>query len=252
MTMTTVPDQTASSEGLALLRLLQLASPGLPIGAFAYSQGLESAVAVGLVTDEASACAWIVGLLTGPVTSLDLAVFVRLHAAFVAGDLTAAGRWNELLLASRATAELQAEDRHLGAALGRVLVTLGVDEAADPASGPGQRDVKTGHRPRPEFGRPRSFAQMFSLGTARWLIEVRPAAQAFAFAWAEAQASAAVRLVPLGQSAGLRILAHVTRAIPPAVERALSLADSQVGGAAPAQALLSTFHETQYSRLFRS
>lgn len=251
MTMPTVPDQTASSEGLALLRLLQLASPALPIGAFAYSQGLESAVAVGIVTDEVSACAWITGLLAGPVTSLDLAVFVRLHAAFVAGDLTAAGRWNELLLASRATAELQAEDRHLGAALGRVLETLGVDEAADPAFVPGQRDVKPGHRRRSDFG-PRSFAQMFALGTARWLIDVGPAAQAFAFAWAEAQASAAVRLVPLGQSAGLRILAQVTRAIPPAVERARSLADSQVGGAAPAQALLSTFHETQYSRLFRS
>jgi len=250
--MTTAPDEAVSCDGLALLRLLQLASPGLPIGAFAYSQGLESAVAVGIVTDEVSACAWITGLLAGPVTSLDLAVFVRLHAAFVAGDRTAAECWNELLLASRATAELQAEDRHLGAALGRVLETLGVDEAVDPALAPGQRDVKPGHRRRPASGRPRSFAQMFALGTARWMIDVRPAAQAFAFAWAEAQVSAAVRLVPLGQSAGLRILAHVTRAIPPAVERALSLADSSVGGAAPAQALLSTFHETQYSRLFRS
>jgi urease accessory protein len=232
-------DATTRDDGglpaLAFLRLLQLASPTLPIGAFAYSQGLESAVTAGLVTDQATAQSWILGLLQGPLTTLDLAVFVRVHTALVAGDAATADRWNGFLFASRGTAELQAEDRHLGVALGRVLETLGLpgDSAA-----PG--------------GAPATFAGMFARATARWAIGLRPALSAFAFTWAEAQVSAAVRLVPLGQSSGVRILADVGRAIPAAVERALTLPDDQMGGAAPRLAILSSAHETQYSRLFRS
>lgn len=225
---------STQADGMALLRLLQLASPALPVGAFAYSQGLEAAVAAGLVTDEATASAWMHGLLNGPLTTIDLAIFARLHVAFSAGRAEAASRWSAFLWASRATAELQAEDRHLGAALTRVLVTLGV---ADPIE---------------STARPRTFAQMFALATATWRIDLRAATQAFAFTWAEAQTSAAVRLVPLGQSAGVRILSALAHAIPGAVDTALAIDDSNLGGAAPLQALLSTAHETQYSRLFRS
>jgi len=96
--------ESAASEGLALLRLLQLASPALPVGAFAYSQGLESAVTAGLVTDETTASEWILGLLQGPFAGVDLAIFVRLHAAFASGDAAAADRWNAFLMASRASA----------------------------------------------------------------------------------------------------------------------------------------------------
>jgi urease accessory protein len=234
-----IPSLSASGDGglptQAFLRLLQLASPTLPIGAFAYSQGLESAVTAGLITDEVTAQSWILGLLQGPVTSLDLAVFVRIHAALVTGDQDRAVYWNDFLFASRATAELQAEDRHLGAALGRVLDTLGL-AIPDPRTS----------------GVPATFVSLFARATAHWTIELRAALAGFAFAWAEAQVSAAVRLVPLGQSSGIRILAEVGRAIPAAVDRALTLPDDEVGGPAPRQAILSSAHETQYSRLFRS
>lgn len=229
-------DSGDATDAHAFLRLLQLASPTLPIGAFAYSQGLEAAVAAGLVTDEASASAWILGLLTGPVAATDLAVFVRVHAAVSAGDETVACRWNAFLLATRATAELQAEDRHLGAALGRVLDTLGLASHVPAGLGPS----------------PPTLAGLFARATALWRIPLGPALSAFAFAWAEAQVSAAVRLVPLGQSSGVRILATLATAIPAAAARARALTDEQVGGAAPIQAILSSAHETQYSRLFRS
>jgi urease accessory protein len=229
----------AAAERLAFLRLLQLASPGLPIGAFAYSQGLESAVAAGLVTDEDSTAEWITGLLSGPIGHLDLPIFARIHRAVLAGDRDAAHRWNGILLASRATAELQAEDRHLGAALARVLVALGLPEA----------DVDR----TDDAGAPAStLASLFALATARLGIAVGQALSVFAFTWAEGQTSAAVRLVPLGQTAGVRILAGAARAIPAVVDRALALDDDDIGGAAPGHALLSTAHETQYSRLFRS
>jgi urease accessory protein len=237
-TITTIPmsmtaDPTPASPGrLAFLRLLQLASPALPVGAFAYSQGLEPAVSAGLVHDQASAGVWLLGLLAGPLAHLDLPVFARLHRAHTAGDRFGVARWNAFLLASRATSELQAEDRQLGAAFARVLATLDVppDAGAVPATLAGQ----------------------FARATVHYGVDLHTALETFAFMWAEAQTSAAVRLVPLGQSAGVRVLARTGAAIPAAVEQALLLGDDELGGAAPGLALLSTAHETQYSRLFRS
>jgi len=240
-----IPDASDDlSKRTALLRLLQLASPALPIGAFAYSQGLEPAVAAAIVHDEATASAWLTGLLEGPLSRQDLPVFARIHLAHAAGDDTTARRWNAFLLASRPTAELQTEDRHLGTALGRVLATMDVPDASRASAAP------TARRDRAPL--PSTLAGEFARATAHFGIDVRTAAETFAFTWAEAQTSAAVRLVPLGQSAGVRILARAGRSIPAAVDGALALRDDDLGGAAPGLALLSAAHETQYSRLFRS
>jgi urease accessory protein len=224
-----------SSDRLRWLRLLQLASPALPIGAFAYSQGLEAAVTAGLVHDEASAGDWIEGLLRGPLAQQDLPIFARLHAAHAAGEDGAADRWNAFLLATRPTTELQMEDRHLGAALARVLATLEVPPSGGSAA-----------------AGPPTLASQFARGAAAFGIDLRTSTETFAFTWAEAQASAAVRLVPLGQTAGVRIVARAAAVIADAVLAALDVADDDLGGAAPGLALLSAAHETQYSRLFRS
>jgi urease accessory protein len=97
-----------------------------------------------------------------------------------------------------------------------------------------------------------SYAAMFALGAARWHIPLALAMQGYAFAWVEAQTSAAVRLVPLGQSAGQRILLALGARIPALVAGALLVADDDIAGAAPVHAMASAQHETQYSRLFRS
>lgn len=226
------PAQDGPASALSFLRLLQLASPALPIGAFAYSQGLEPAVSAGLVHDEASAAEWLLGLLGGPLAHQDLPIFARLYRAHAAKDFAAAARWSAFLLASRPTSELQTEDRHLGGGLARVLATLGVPAEANPG--------------------PVTLAGQLSRATVHYGIPLQTALETFAFMWAEGQTSAAVRLVPLGQSAGVRVLARAAVAIPPAIEIALRLGDDDVGGAAPGLALLSAAHETQYSRLFRS
>jgi len=225
-----------------LLRLLHLCSPTLPIGTFAYSQGLEPATSARWVHDEETARAWIVGLLENQLASLDLAVLARLYEAWgqhesksesdVPPDVEA---WSAFLVASRPSAELQTEERHLGGALARVLAGLGLPEAATWVA---RADV--------------TYATMFALAARRWDVPLGAAAQGFAFAWAEAQVSAAVRLVPLGQSAGQRVLAAAAAAIPRAVARALALPTDELGAAAPSLALASAWHETQYSRLFRS
>lgn len=233
MTTSMTADSAAPLSSLAFLRLLQLASPALPIGAFAYSQGLEPAVTAGWVHDEASAADWILGLLAGPLAHQDLPLFARLHRAYAGGDPGQAARWSAFLAASRPTDELLAEDHHLGRALGRVLATLGVPLPDAPAPVP-------------------TFAGELARASAHYGVDVNTATQTFAFMWAEAQTSAAVRLVPLGQSAGVRVLARAATTIPALVQGALAIGDGDLAGAAPGLALLSTAHETQYSRLFRS
>jgi urease accessory protein len=214
---------------------MQLVSPTLPIGTFAYSQGLEAGVIAGWIGDAAAAAAWIGGLLDGTLVGLDLPVLARLHRAWGDDDQPALAAWSALLAASRPSAELQAEERHLGSNLARLLDGLGIAEA----SGWIARDDVT-------------YATMFALAACRWGVPLIPAAQGYAFAWLEAQVSAAVRLVPLGQTAGQRILLACGASIPDVVARALTVDDDDVGAAAPSQAIASARHETQYSRLFRS
>ncbi|HEX3904983.1 MAG TPA: urease accessory UreF family protein [Polyangia bacterium] len=223
------------TDDLALMRLLQLVSPALPIGAFAYSQGLEQTVAEGWVTDEEEATAWLLGLLDSSFATLDLPVVARLHAAWRADDLERVEHWSAWLLACRPTRELRAEDRQLGAALARVLVALGVEEAA-------------GWTTRIHV----THAAMFALAAARFELPVVSSLAGHAFSWAEAITSAAVRLVPLGGSSGQRMLAAAGAAIPKVVAHALTLPDGELGAAAPGQAIASARHETLYSRLFRS
>ncbi len=220
---------------LALVRLLQIVSPALPIGAFAYSQGLEQTVAEGWVTDEAETTDWLLGLLASSFGTLDLPVLARLVRAWRADDRAAVARWSAWLAACRPTRELRAEDRQLGAALARVLETLGIEEAR-----PWTTHLHVTH------------AAMFALGAARFEVPLGAALAGHAFSWAESITGAAVRVVPLGQSAGQRMLAAAGRAIPAVVSRALELPDDELGAAAPGQAIASARHETLYSRLFRS
>ena len=219
----------------SLMRLLQLASPALPIGAFAYSQGLETAVETGAIFDEATARDYLTGVLEAGIARLELPYLSRLYAAFVAGDTAAAERWSERLLASRESSERRLEDQQLGRALARLLADQGIAEG-------------TAWHAHPAVTHPAAFA----LGGARFDVPEAELLVAFAFSWLENQVGALSRLVPLGQLAAQRVLAAVSAAIPGAVERARRLADDELGGTLPGLALASAWHETQYTRLFKS
>jgi urease accessory protein len=219
----------------SLLRLLALVSPALPVGAFAYSQGLEQAVALGWVKDEPTAQAWIVGLATESLARVEVPMLARLHAAWVANDTASVRAQSDRLWAMRGTRELRAEENDLGRALARVLASLGLEEAA-----PWSADPKA------------TYLCLFALAAARWGIPKDAAALGVTFSWAEAQVGAATRLCPLGQTASQRILAAAALAIPGAVERGLQLGDGEVGFSAPGQCIVSSWHEHLYCRLFRS
>lgn len=224
-----------SISSIALLRLLQLCSPALPVGAYAYSQGLESAVERGWVRDEASTGDWILGLLGHTLRRLDLPIFARLYRAWQVADMGTVRYWNARLYAAREAAELQREDRHLGTALARLLVDLGIAEA------------------EPWRNAPRvCFATLFSLAGVKWEIPLPEAVTGYAWTWTENQIAAATRLIPLGQTASQRLLIAVGPPVVAAVTAALALPDEDIGAAAPGLALAGALHETQYSRLFRS
>jgi urease accessory protein len=247
LTLTTLPDAItaervdgavpplAGFEPVALLRLLQLVSPALPIGAFAFSQGLEMAVELGWVKDEKSAEDWLLGSLSEGLARLELPLAERFHDAWRSTDRGAVVRWSEILLASRETRERRLEEAQLGRSLARVLANQGIPEALDFIDSPHVTHVG-----------------MFTLGAVSFGIPCEPTLFGFAFAWAEAQVGAASRLVPLGQLAAQRILASTVHAIPPAVGVARALSEDAIGATLPGLALASSLHETQYTRLFKS
>lgn len=222
-------------DGAPLLRLLQIVSPALPIGAYNFSQGLEWAVERQWVHDETSLARWCRGLLDDAFASLDLPLLLRIRTALDAGDAAAARTFSARLLAARETQELRAEERHLARALAKALIELEVPGARDWLASPAATQ-----------------AALFALASADARVPPAAMAQAYAWAWCENQVLAALKLMSLGQSAGLRIGRALQGAIPSVVERAMACEDDAIGTAAPRAAMASAWHETQYSRLFRS
>lgn len=221
-----------------LIRLLQLSGPGLPVGNFAYSQGMEFAAEEGLLPDATAATDWIRGVLHGPVTQLDLPVFARLYAAARARDAAGFRAWNEFLLAARETAELRAEEINTGRSLRELWPELGLREAGDFAN-----ETAAGEA---------TWTGMFAYACAASEIPPAEGALGLLWSWLEARVTAAVKIVPLGGRAGQRILATLGAELPAARTRGLALADEDIGAAAPGLAHASARHETQYTRLFLS
>lgn len=224
-----------SVDGQALLRLLQLTSPSLPVGSFAYSQGLETAIEIGWVSDESSLSQWLEEQLAYSFGRVDLPVFVRLHASLQSADVASAFGWSQRLLAMRETSELVADDCARGRALARLLSDLDIPGA----------DTWLAQKQTP-------FAALAAFAAVNWTLPVEFALNALAWGWLENQVLVGVKLIPLGQVAGQRLLLELSAKIPAVCQTALQLSDDEIGGTLPTLALASSLHETQYSRLFRS
>ena len=229
---------TSIESDVSLARLLRLASPALPVGAYSYSQALEWSVEAGTVRDAATAGGWIVDALAVSIVRCEAPVWLRLHAACAANDLGGFARWNEFFLAIRESAELRAETLQMGRSMVALLIRAGELPEASRAL------LASLEEP--------SFPAAFACAVSAWGIAPRAGLTAYLFAWAENQAIAAVKLVPLGQSAAQDILARVTAALPEALDQAFALGDDEIGSLAFGLAIASCRHETQYTRLFRS
>ncbi len=222
----------------SLLHLLQICSPSLPVGAYSYSQGLEAAMENGLVSDEASARAWIVDMLAQVVARFEAPVAWRLLHAFDTGDAEAVSRWTSLFIASRDSAEFRAETIQMGYSLGKLLPELTPQRTEVLELLAAQREL-----PFPT-----------ALAAAAVALDVPPeeALLGLLFSWAENQVLACVKSVPLGQVAGQRLLLSLRAPIEAAAAVAMALDDDELSNWSPGLQLLSMQHEVQYSRLYRS
>ena len=228
---------SASLSADSLLQLIWLASPALPVGGFSYSEGLEAAVDAGLVTNESEAADWLRAQLTLGQARSDLAVLAQAVPAWRSRDIDRIRHLNDWVLHTRETSELRLQTEQMGRSL---LEWLRHDEQAP-------------QLPLAECAAlPPTYPVAFALAASRTQARVREIVLACAFGWAENMVQAAIKAVPLGQSAGQRILARLAQAIPAAVESALSLHDDERQAFTPLLAILSSQHEVQYSRLFRS
>ena len=223
----------------SLLQLMWLASPALPVGGFSYSEGLESAVEAGAVGNEAQARDWLLDQLWLSLARSDIAVAGQAFKAWQRDDLARIVELNAWVTATRETLELRQQSAQMGRSMVEWLKNRG-----DPI------DARVAQlkalAPAP------TWPVAFALAAAQTGAPLREALLAFAFGWAENMVQAALKAVPLGQSAGQRILAALIDAIPAAVDEAAARMDSERQAFTPMLAILSAQHETQYSRLFRS
>jgi len=218
-----------------LLHLLQLVSPTLPTGGFAYSQGLEWAVETGWVRDGESLQRWTGELLDHSLARVDVPLLARMHACCSRNDQQGMAELADLVLACRESSELRQEERNRGRALSQLLTSLEL-----PGIEAWQEILST------------SQLAAFAFAAERWAIPIPEAVSGYLWAWLENQVLAGVKIIPLGQTAGQRILLHLLARIPEAAQSGLELREEEIGSTSQGLALACSLHETQYTRLYRS
>jgi urease accessory protein len=226
------------ASSLALSRLLQLASPLLPVGAYCYSQGLEWAIESGQVKDVPTAQAWIGDSLQVYQARFELPVLYRLYQAWQADDLAQVQSWDDFYQAGRDTAEGYAETRQMGYSLRRLLTEL--------------KDISPALVTKLNTLQSPAFPTMYAAIAQHWQIAPEHILHGYAWGWLENQASAAMKTVPLGQVAGQTILMALGEQLPQVVACAMALPEDEISNFNPLLSIAGCLHETQYSRLFRS
>lgn len=219
-----------------LLSLLQLASPTLPVGAYSYSEGLETLVEEGKIRDELSLEGWLRdGLRLGSIR-IEGAVLIRGWEAMEKGDRQALCYWNHWVLAMRETEELRQQTVQMGRSLGLLLQSL------EPDLGPILQELG------PEW----SYPLVFAIAAQHWRISPAEALLAYLQSWISNLITAGVKLIPLGQTTGQKLLFRLHPHIRAIVPEILALEDDNLYSCNWGFALCCMAHETQYTRLFRS
>ena len=232
-----VPDTTSPGTG-GLFRLMAWLSPAYPVGAFSYSGGLEWAVEAGDIADAATLRQWLAVMIRDGGGFCDAVFFAHAHRATAIGDDTALAAVAELAAAFAPTKERFLETTAQGRAF---------FETTRAAWGCAALD-----RLAAAWNGPLAYPVAVAVATAGHGIAFEPALAAFLQAVAGNLVSAGLRLVPLGQTDGQRVLAALEPVIGACVQQALACPLDEVGSAAFRADIASLRHETQYTRLFRS
>ncbi|MDG2276380.1 MAG: urease accessory UreF family protein [Pseudomonadales bacterium] len=211
-------------------RFWHLLSQALPVGAYQYSQGLESAIVDGVVSESESAQNWLLAVLQESVALVDLPLITRVYIGIEQCNDDEVRRWDHLSIAYRETNELRREERQMGAAL--IEWTKSVGETVP---------VEV-----------HSFTAAFALVAHNSGVSMREAVSGFAWMWLENMCLIATKMVPLGHLESQRMLRSLCEQIEPAVQRAVLLQDHELGSNSLGLLMLSARHEMQPARLFRS
>ncbi len=230
---------------LQQLRLLQLASSTLPVGAYTYSEGLEFLVESGSITSAALLQDWIVQELTYGSIRVESGIVLRAHLSALQANETKLLSWNAWWSAARETEELRLQSWQMGRSLLRLFLTL---EEPFPTAGIN----KTWPTLQILLERECNFAIAFGIVAAAWQVEPINALLGYLQNWATNLIAAGIKLIPLGQTAGQQMLLNLQPIIERAVQEIQQLPDDALESCGWGLSLASMAHETQYSRLFRS
>jgi urease accessory protein len=241
-TATVIPilmnESKTKQSSLRLNRLLQLCSANLPVGGFSFSQGLEYAVEIGWVNNPESTKEWISFNLNQSIAYTDLALLNRLQKALVEDDFGSFHRWNQHALACRESNELYLADVAMGKALMRLLKDI--------------KSIDSQHYAQLIREKEISFVSAFALSAYLFGLELSVMQSGFCWAYIDNQVAAATKLVPLGQTQAQNLLFELSEQVAEAIEQANQIDDENIGASLPRLAMASAWHETQYTRLFRS
>jgi len=218
----------------AIFKLFQLISPSLPIGGFTYSQGIEWAVEEGWISDVNSLREWVEGLFQSSILYLELPLLKRFYKAWSQGDEEEIIYWNQFLLASRESYELRQEEINRARAMSDLLMTL------DKSSIAFNEQLK------------KSQTACYAYACVSWQVGLNKACEGFVWAWLENIVLSAIKIIPLGQTQGQKVLLELAELIPAIISQALLIDDEDVGCSNQALSIASSQHETQYTRIFRS
>lgn len=228
-----------SIEPLALMRLQQLISPTLPIGAFTYSQGMEYAHQAGWLNDKDAVFDWLSDLIKHNLQHFELPLLFHLRQSIAQNNIDDVRYLCACNIAGRETAELRLEEQQRGQALYSVLSKLASDE---------ENQYWQTHQALLRG----NFLGGFALGTHLWHIPLEATLLGYAFGFLENIVSVCVKLIPLGQSDGQSLLYQLSATLPDIVQTASHIRIDDIGSALPAMAIASSRHASQYCRLFRS
>jgi urease accessory protein len=216
----------------ALGRLLQLSSAALPVGAFAYSEGLEHLVESEIIRKPDDLAGWLIDSLCYGAIRVDVAIVKRVFDARKNGDMAGQHYWDTWISASRESEELREQSWTMGRALWRIAMNIHDASLSEKALA--------------------NFTAVYAVVTAQWGIPVQAAIFAYLYSWLNNLVTAGVKLIPIGQMSGQKILWQLQDRLNDAASYALTVTDDELYIWGAGQSLASMSHESQYSRLFRS